>query len=94
MLTLKTPLMSRAPVLAAGGNREWGMIAIAAAVLLNVLFLWINSTTISPGSQPGEIRPMVVPPALAGDFPPETTMGQAAQLAGRSTRLADSHAER
>jgi len=54
----KIPLFRQAPAFSAG-NIEWGVIAIAASVLFNFLFLWIHSTKTSPESLWTEIELIV-----------------------------------
>jgi hypothetical protein len=68
LLTLKPPLMPRALASAPGGSQEWGEIAVTATVPSNRLFIRIHKTTISPGCRSAEIRPMVMPSAVAGDL--------------------------
>lgn len=74
--TLKTPLVRRVPWVR-GGAPEWGVFAIAASVGLNLLFLWFHTTMSGPGSPSADVRPVVVPSALATDFSRDTTLGQA-----------------
>jgi hypothetical protein len=86
---LKTPPV---PVPTAGGNRERGVIAVAASVLFNVPLIWIHSTPISPGNSSAEIRPLDIPPATVGRFPRETNSWSSRIIGG--TNPAGSHAER
>jgi hypothetical protein len=71
--TLKTPSVRHVR----GGNPEWGAFAIAASVGLNLLFLWFHTPMSIPGSRSGDVRPVVIPSALATDFSRDTTLGQA-----------------
>jgi hypothetical protein len=91
LLTLKPPPMPRA--FAPGGSQDWREIEVTATVPSNGLLIWIHGRTISPGCRSAEIKPMVTPPAVAGDLPHETT-GQSAMWSGPSISPAGSHGQR
>jgi len=82
-IELRAPLVWRAPAFSTSG-RERGVIAIAASVFFNFLFLWIHSTATSPESLWTEVKLMVMPSA-ASAVPRETAVGLATQWDGPST---------